>query len=318
MPARTRPSREVAPARTRAALRTALALALLAAATAADARAQAPASDAPGAPAAFTTFSAENGSPTTLQAQAPLAGTSADPGVPRCLGPRSFARTSWAVVPAADRSRVVRVSALTPSLEPDEAPQLAAFVQPAAGTQTREPQACDEGAGLLDRSSAVELRVPAGRAVLVQVGQPAAARAARAVLELQTTDLPAAANPPGDRAGTARTLPLGRTRTVPLAGATLTEEDPAQPACPAGGTVWRRVTIRRAGTYRVLATGRTLGTLTAFVGSRPRGAGARACVNRSRSDRMRLRLRLRAGNVLWLRLGVDRSDAGSARLRIGR
>lgn len=299
-------------------LRTAAALLLLAAATAADARAAAPANDAPAAPAAFLPFTAENGTPTTLTADAPLQEATADRGVPRCLGRTSFARTSWAVVPKADSPRVVRVSALTPAMEPDEAPQLAAFVQPATGTQTREPQACDEGAGLLDRGAAVELRVPAGRAVLIQVGQPAAARATRALLELQTSDLPAAAAPPSDRAGTARTLPLGRNRTIPLSGATLTEEDPAQPACPAGGTVWRKVRIARTGTYRVLATGRTLGTLTAFVGSRPRGEGARACVNRSRSDRMRLTLKLRRGNVLWLRLGVDRTDAGTAKLLVRR
>lgn len=295
-------------------LATAAAVLLLPAA----AHAAPPANDAPTAPAAFAPFTAENGEPTTLTAEAPLAEATADPGVPRCLGSRSFARTSWAVVPKAAVARVVSVSALTPSMEPDEAPQLAAFVQPADGANTKEPQACDEATGLLDRSAAVELRVPAGRAVLIQVGQPAAAKATRALLELQTTDLPDAAAPPSDRATAARALPLGRNRTIPLNGATLTEEDPAQPACPAGGTVWRKVRIRRAGTYRVLATGRTLGTLTAFVGSRPRGAGARDCVNRSRSDRMRLKLKLRRGNVLWLRLGVDRTDAGTAKLLVKR
>lgn len=280
--------------------------------------AAAPANDAPSAPAAFTPFTAENGDPTTLTAEAPLKEATADAGVPRCFGPSSFARTSWAVVAKADTARTVRVSALTPSLEPDEAAQLAAFVQPAEGAQTREPQACDEGAGLLDRSSAVELRVPAGRTVLIQVGQPAAAKATRALLELETVSSAATTSPPSDRAGDARALPLGRNRTIPLNGATLTEEDPAQPACPAGATVWRKLAIRRVGTYRVLATGKTLGTLTAFVGSRPRGAGARACVNRSRSDRMRLRLKLRKGNVLWLRLGVDRADAGTAKLLVRR
>lgn len=297
---------------------TVAAVLLLAAATAADARAAAPANDAPTAPAAFAPFTAENGEPTTLTAEAPLREATADPGVPRCLGPTSFARTTWAVVPAAATARVVRVSALTPSLEPDEAPQLAAFVQPARGPQTREPQACDGGDGLLDRGSAVELRVPAGRTILVQVGQPAAATATRALLELEATAIASTPAPSSDRAGSARTLPLGRNKTIPLTGATLTEEDPAQPACPAGGTVWRKVRIRRAGTYRVLATGRTLGTLTAFVGSKPRGIGARACVNRSRSDRMRLRLRLRRGNVLWVRLGIDRTDAGTARLLVTR
>ena len=277
-----------------------------------------PANDGPGAPAAFAPFTAENGTPQAQTADVDLAEATADAGVPRCLGSGSFAKTVWLTVPASAQPQLVRLAALTRSGEPDQAPQLAAFVQPSGGTQTKEPQACDEGAELLDRSAEVELRVPAGRSVLVQVGRAAAATITGVSVSLEASPAPDLATPPGDDGRRARTLPLGRQKTVPLTGATLTDEDPAQPACPAGGTVWRKLKVTRAGTYRVLASGASLGTLTTFVGSRPRGAGARTCAVRTTSDRLRATVKLKRGSTLWLRLGTDRPDAGDARLKVSR
>lgn len=292
-----------------------LVTAIAALAAPAAASAAPPPNDAPDAPGAFAPFTAENGTPSALQAEALLAEATADPGVPRCLGAGSFARTVWLTVSAAAQARTLRLAALPAAGEPDEAPQLAAFVQPPAGTQTTEPQACDGGEGLLDRSAELELRVPAGRGVLVQVGTASLSRAA---VSLEAAALDPLSAPPGDTARDARPVRLRRVSTVPLAGATITDEDPAQPACPAGGTVWRSLRATRTGVHRALASGAHLGTLTAFVGTRPRGGNARACANRTTSARLRVRTRVRRGQTLWLRLGTDRPDAGTARLQVTR
>ena len=72
-----------------------------------------------------------------------------------------------------------------------------------------------------------------------------------------------------------------RRDAVPLAGATLTDEDPAQPPCPSLGTVWRRYVPGAAAAALVtrhrLATPRTL---TAFAGRVPTGDNVLDCVNR--------------------------------------
>ena len=63
----------------------------------------------------------------------------------------------------------------------------------------------------------------------------------RAVVSLGARALPATPAPVGDVADAA-TPALGSGVTqVPLGGATLTQEDPAQPPCPSLGSVWRRV-----------------------------------------------------------------------------
>lgn len=280
----------------------------------------APPNDAPSAPGTFAPFTAENGTPRALTAVADVAEAGPDAGVPRCLGPRSFARTVWYRVPATDRSRLVRVEAMVPSTQADETPDLAAFVQPASGTQTREPQACD-GAGTgqpsdgTDKGAAVEVRVPAGRDVLVQAGRSTGQSGTGVVLSLVVEDLPARALPAGSGPGAARSLRAGRASAVALDGAVLLDGDPAQPACPAGGAVWRTMRATRTGTYTAVARGARLATLSVFAGTAT-GDAARRCVTRGSGNDLVTRFTARKGQRLYVRLGTDRADAGAARLAV--
>ncbi|WP_354701162.1 hypothetical protein DSM112329_01469 [Paraconexibacter sp. AEG42_29] len=302
----------------------------------AGAGAAAPANDAPAGAIPFATFTAENGVPTEQQAEADLAEATPDAGVPRCLGSGSFARTVWFTVPAADVPRRVRVEALSPSLETAETPDVAAFVQPmaAAGPLTAEPQACD-GAGKAggagggragtaagpDPGAGVELRVPAGRVVLVQIGRRTGQRATRVVASLRLTNLPSDRAPRGDVAKGAPVLRSGTSALVALGGATLTQEDPAQPACPASGTVWRRFSVPDAGRIRVAARGAAVSTLTLFRGSRPTGTNAVACANRGSASApsrpvveaaqlVALTTTVARPGTVWLRVGTDAPGAG--------
>ncbi|HWT94992.1 MAG TPA: hypothetical protein VN238_18490, partial [Solirubrobacteraceae bacterium] len=132
----------------------------------------APPNDTPQGALAFQSVTAENGTPTEREATALLAGATADAGVPRCLGARSFERTVWFRIESAATPRRIKVEA---SGQTTAAPDLAAFVQPPGATDTApalaEPQACDgPGAVALEGSSAVELHVPAGHQVLIQAG----------------------------------------------------------------------------------------------------------------------------------------------------
>src|SRR4051794_39916082 len=136
-----------------------------------------PGNDAPTAPAGFTSYTAENGRPSDLQATAELQEATADQGVPRCLGPASFARTVWFAVPPTSQPQEISVEASGETLDVVD---LAAFVQPPNGNpatpQITQPNACDgSGAGGAANSqeptAGISLRVPAGRAVLIQVGR---------------------------------------------------------------------------------------------------------------------------------------------------
>ncbi|MDA0184788.1 hypothetical protein OJ997_31085, partial [Solirubrobacter phytolaccae] len=262
----------------------------------------APANDAPAGATAFQSVTAENGAVTEREAQANLDGATPDAGVPRCLGSASFERTVWFRVEAAGVPRRVKVEATGPTTTP---PDLAAFVQGANGVEAlAEPQACDGvGSPVADAgegASVVDLHVPAGRQVLIQAG---GREADRLLLSLATTDLTPLAAPPGDHAAQA---PLGP-GTIPLAGATLTEEDPAQPACPAAASVWRRIDVPVAGRVRLVATGAA--TLTAFAGGE-----ALACADRRRAS-VELTVDAPAGPLL-VRLGADTWTAPDATLAV--
>jgi hypothetical protein len=272
-------------------------------------------------------YTAENGTPGELQAIAELAEARPDAGVPRCLGSRSFARTVWYRIPAADTARELSVEASGQTLDVLD---LAAFVQDegasASALSTDDPNACaGAGSGGADASeeptAGVGLRVPAGHALLLQVGRrgsPGPAADERAVLSLAQTAVPDGPTPAGDVA-TARTprIRAGRDVSVPLGGATLTAEDPAQPACPSLGSVWRRFVPRRSGTHVVTATGAAAGTLTVFSGTRPADGDAFGCVNREGRGALSLPVRVSAGTPLWIRLGSDRpADDAEATLRV--
>jgi hypothetical protein len=292
----------------------------------ASATAAAPPNDAPQAAGTFEPFTAENGNPRDLQAVAEMSEATPDPGVPRCLGPSSFARTVWYVIPAVDAPQELTVEATGRTLDVID---LAAFVQPEGATAplTSEPNACSGlGAGGSDAAeeptSGVTLRVPARRMVLVQVGRRGAVGSAedeRVILSLDARPLTLPPRPAGDIA--TPTTPRARSTAptfVPLGGATTTEEDPAQPACPALGSVWRRIVPSRSGTRLISATGGSVTTLTAFAGKSPTGDNALDCVDRAGFGALQMRVPVRRGRTLWIRLGTDRpADSAEATLSVG-
>jgi hypothetical protein len=285
-------------------------LGLLAAAV--PAAAEPPSNDSPFTPAPFAPYAADSGAPRELQAIAELADATIDRGVPRCLGSGSFRRTVWYRVEPSLGPMEVTVEAMGSTLDVVD---LAAFVQPEGATTPvlDEPSACGgEGAGgadiSADATSGLSLRVPINHAVLIQVGRhgPLLTRdQERTVLALDTEPF-FELSPFGDHAADAGRLPARRSRTVPLAGATLTEEDPAQPACQALGTVWRKFDPKRAGRRLISADGFALRTLTVFEGDRPEGGNAVDCVNRSRSGPLQMSVNARRRRTLWVRLGTDR------------
>lgn len=299
------------------------------------AAAQRPGNDAPHGAAAFQPYTAVNGSPREQQAGADLAGATADPGVPRCLGPDSFDRTVWFRIPEAPMPRELTIDASGRTLDVVD---LAAFVQPAvtpsptgepapAGAPlTQRPNACaGVGSGGSDAAeeptSAVSLHVPAHRPVLVQVGRRGTAGAREdefALLSLAESALPDWGAPPGD-AGDA-TAPLarsGRVNRVALVDATITEEDPAQPACPSLSTVWRRFVPGASGPRLVTVAGSQVATLTVFRGSRPSDENALDCVNRAGGGSLQMVVDGRRRQPLWIRLGADDPlDRSVGRLRI--
>jgi hypothetical protein len=208
----------------------------------------------------------------------------------------------------------VRVEGTGPPGASADVPDLAAYVQPAGASPTApltaEPQACDGAAAggaatSADPAAAVELRVPAGRDVLVQAGR-SEGQSERIVLDLRTEALEALPGPRGDEAAQAPVIARDKTVTVPLGGATLTQEDPAQPRCAAAGTVWRRVNAKRDGRHTITVRGDAVGALTAFVGREPRAGNALACANRtSRSGTLSVSVPAKRRDVIWVRLGTD-------------
>jgi hypothetical protein len=302
------------------------AVAIAAAAVPQTATAAPPPNDQPSGAAAFQPYTAENGTPTELQATAELAEAKPDPGVRKCLGASSFARTVWYVIPAASTPHEIAVEASGETLDVLD---LAAFVQPqdASAPVTLQPNACDGagagGAAAADEpTSGVALRVPAGRAVLIQVGRRGPAGSAdneRAIVSLDDRPLPTPpAAPPGDTGGPA--TPLAGTNTdniLPLFGATLTDEDPAQPPCPSLGSVWRKIVPARTGPRLVSANGAEAATLTVFAGAAPEANNALDCVNRVGRGALQMLVQAKARKPLWIRIGTDNPpDSSSASLRI--
>jgi hypothetical protein len=280
-----------------------------------------PANDGPDAAVELAGYTAENGTPSELQGSADLREATPDAGVPRCLGPASFQRTAWFKLPAADKARRVRIAVPTKAGEPAELADVAAFVQPASATNTTEPQACDgpestAPSALLDGAPTVVLHVPAKQAVLIQAGWPATATANSLLVSADATPLGEAAAPPGDRAAEAPAVVPGRLGALPLAGALLSEEDPAEPACPAAATVWRKVTIAHSGPHVAVAAGPSVTTLTAFAGATPSGDTAVACAVREQGHQLRTTFSARKGQVVWLRAGSDAVDPAAARLAV--
>src|SRR4051812_5432904 len=212
----------------------------------ASASATPPQNASPTSPDGFQSYTAENGRPSDLQAIAELQEATPDPGVPPCLGPASFARTAWYAIPPASQPQELTVEASGQTLDVVD---LAAFVQPADATlgspQTTQPNVCDgAGAGgaaeASEPTSGVSLRVPAGRAVLIQVGRrgtPGSADNERVVLSLDDRTIPTpAVFPRGDFADQATpAIPPDSKTLVPLFGAPLTQDAPAEPPCPALG-----------------------------------------------------------------------------------
>src|SRR3954454_10709818 len=183
-------------------------LATLTLAQAAPAEAAPPPNDAATAPGGFTSSTAKNARPSALQAVAELQEATPDQGVPRCLGPAPFARTVWYAVPPTDQPQEITIEASGETLDVVD---LAAFVQPPnaspAAPQTTQPNVCDGsgaggGADSQEPTSGISLRVPAGRAVLVQVGRRGAAGSAgneRVILSLDDRLITASAfRPEGD------------------------------------------------------------------------------------------------------------------------
>lgn len=280
-----------------------------------------PPNDAPAGAIEFSAYGAgnlgEGQTATEREGVVDLTEASADPGVPRCLGAGSFERTVWFRVPAGTLARAVRVEASSPSGGSSDVPDLALFV----GGQTTEPQSCDGPAvGPLASSGALaEAFVPPGQDVLVQVGRSADQAERRVIASLRVTDLPFGPAPLGDAFTDAPRVGLTPAGAeVGLAGATLTAEDPAQPACPAPATVWRRTALRRRGIHRVRASG-AAATLTAFVGRAPTADNARACANRRSAAPLTVAVRTRRPTTLWTRVGTDTGAADAvARVAITR
>ncbi len=281
---------------------------------AAPAAAAPPANDLPTTPVDLQPFQAVNGVPTQLFAYGDLVEATPDAGVPRCLGGRSFERTVWLRLPAREGASVVDVEAVGRRIDPLD---LAAFVQePDGSLSTTEPQACDgpgagAGADAEEPTSSVSLIVPSGHPVLFQLGRrevPGSQEDEAALVDADVVPAAAVVTPSGDRArpGTRRLRTTG-VNVVDVGGATLTPEDPAQPACPSAGTVWRRLVPSRSGTALVTVTGNAASTLTAFRGGRPTGDNVVDCVNREGRGDLQLALPVRGGRTTWIRIGAERT-----------
>jgi hypothetical protein len=301
-------------------LRHSAVIAVAIAATAAEASAAPPPNDAPAAAGSFQAYSSANGRPRELQAVAELAEAAPDPGVPRCLGSASFSRTAWYRIPAAETVQEIAVDAIGRTLALVD---LAAFVQ-IEGVDAPWTGVANACAGLgsggsaaaEDATSGIALRVPARRALLLQVGRRGRAGAPdneRALISLDARPLPLTAAPAGDIADPATPLaPARRAVPVALAGATITEEDPAQPPCPALGTVWRRIVPGKDGSRLVQVRGRAASTLTVFAGARPTTGGVLDCVVRAGFGMLEMRVPVRRGRPLWIRVGTNARGANAA------
>ena len=306
-----------------------------------------PANDSPAGAEAFQPYTSSNGRPSELTALAELVEATPDAGTAPCLGAASFARTVWYRVPEAAAAQQITVEAMGRTLDVLD---LAAYVQPEVPApppppppppeptpppeepptprahQAQAPPAAPPpeanacfglGTGGAEDSeeptSAVTLNVPPRHPVLIQVGRRGPVGAPddeRAVLALELRPLDALTLPAGDRADGA--TPAARRETyVDLYGATITGEDPAQPACPSLGTVWRKFTPGRTGRRLIRAYGAGVEALTVFSGTRPTAANALDCVNREGSGALEMVVPVRRRRPVWVRIGTDRSVPGT-------
>jgi hypothetical protein len=280
------------------------------------AQAAPPANDGPGTPTPFAPYGTQMGASDDKQGVAELAEATGDAGVPKCFGSRSFTRTVWFRVDPATTPREVTIEASGRTLDVVD---LAAYVTNGAALNTTRPNACNgAGAGgatsAEDRLSSLTLHVPAGLAVLVQVGRRGPAESPddeRA--QLWQSEAPVTNPAPlGDRAdSTTPRIPRksGRLFTA-LAGATTTHEDPATPECPSSGGIWRRWKVPRTGRYTFSVRGFHAGALAVFNG-KPRQSGLLGCVDREGNGPLTLPLRARKKRWLWARIGTDRAPTKS-------
>jgi hypothetical protein len=292
--------------------------ALIAAASPSAASAAPPPNDAPPGAAAFELYTAVNGIPTERQAVADLAEATPDAGVLSCLGAASFLRTAWYRIPATQTPRELTIEASGRTLDVVD---LAAFVQPGAGTTvTSLPNIC-AGAGVGggdsagDRTAGLSIRVGPYRDVLVQVGRHGPVGSPedeQVVLDLAETALPIGDEPDGDRAGTTTpTIPKRGLTSVLLAGATTTQEDPFVARCPAEASVWRKVRPPKGGRWTFTADGGEAASLSVFTGAKPTPASAIGCVDRQGPAALMLPVTAKKGRLLWVRVGTDHPGAGA-------
>jgi hypothetical protein len=308
----------------------------------------APPNDSPAGAGVFAPYTAPNGVPTQQEAAADLAAASADRNVPRCLGDTSFARTVWYRIPEGPVARLLTVEAVgrtaaaidlaafvqplvpppppppapTPTPPPTTTPEPTATptatpvrAHAAQSSNVREPNQCDGigaggGADSPDRTSAVTMLVPGGFPVLIQVGRRGTVGTSeneQALVTLEATDVALAPTPRGDSARTAPRLHKGG-NFIDLAGATITEEDPAQPPCPSLGTVWRKLVPGADGQRVVSVSGSDATSLAVFSGRKPTGDDALDCVDRRTSGALQVNVPVEKRKPVWVRVGVDRFE----------
>lgn len=271
--------------------------------------------DGPAGAVPFLPAEAENGPITDLQRTVVLDGAGPDPAAPRCLGPSSFERTGWLSVQAGNVPRRLSIEAAAKDGS-TAAPDLAAYVQPGrSGIDVHEPQACS-GRGTAgdpargDTAAAVVLVVPAGSAVLVQVGWRAADPAVPVVASLASTALPARDAPAGQAFASAPFATRGPGLVVALMGAATLAGDPAQPRCTTQAGVWRRVRIPRLGVYAAAVAGDAASALTIF-GRTPSGDSALKCADDGTTPALTSVFRASRTGTFWMRVGTDTPDAGA-------
>jgi hypothetical protein len=283
------------------------------------AQAAPPSNDSPATPVPFQPYSTQMGLADDKVGSAELFEATADPGVPKCLGSSSFARTVWFRVDPAPTMREITIEASGRTLD---VPDLAAFVTNGGAVNTIRPNICN-GAGTggatsaEDRLSSLTVHVPAGLAMLVQVGRrdrPTTPEDERAVVWMSESPFTKKVPPLGDRVDS-RTPRIPRRTgrlTADLWGATTTFDDPATPECTSAGGVWRRYKVPRKGRYTFRVRGFHAGALSVFKG-RPRQTGLLGCVDREGTGPLVLPLRSRSrkNQWLWARLGTDRAPAGA-------
>ena len=299
--------------------------ALFALALAPAASAARPGNDVPGAAAPLEPYVAQSGVPGGQQAFAELAEATADGGVPRCLGGASFERTVWFRVPATPVPREISVDAAG---QTTDGLDLALFVQANGTPLVSRPNACaGPGVGGADASedpaTEITIRIPAFRGLLIQVGRrgPAGSPAdERALLTVAETPLDLIATPPGDRVSRATpNLRRNGSGRVLIGGASTTEDEAAQPTCPAMGSVWRRIRATESGRRIVSVSGRRVASLSVYRGEKPTARNQLGCVDREGNGPLTLPVLAKRRKMLWVRIGTDRpADNSRAQVRVRR